>query len=383
MNVLKECEEKVLLQIEIKDTGIGMSEETKQKLFQVFMQADASSTRKYEGTGLGLSISKKIIELFGGNIDVESELGIGSAFIITFELEKRTIEDTLQSFTPNKLDNLENLTVMIIDDNDSNRMIFSRYLGETGCKVITAKDGIEGLKILRGLASESLPQIILVDLMMPEMNGHEFGIQVLKEERFGDIRLILITSAAQKGDARSAKDSGFSGYLPKPVRRKELIAVISDVAGLGAPKTIRNLVTRHSILEERCHVIDTSILLVEDMLTNQRLEMIMLKKLGYSVELAINGLKAVELCNTKKFNLILMDCQMPLMDGYEATRQIRRTCLHNQNTTIIAMTAHALEGDREKCVEAGMDDYISKPITMAVLRETLGKYLTGGNTQYP
>jgi len=260
---------------------------------------------------------------------------------------------------------------MIIDDNDSNRMIFREYLGETGCKVISAKDGLEGLEILKGLAFENLPQIVLVDFIMPGMSGHEFGRQVLKEARFKDLRLILITSTAQKGDARSAQNFGFSGYLSKPVRKRELIAVISSVAVSEAPETMGNLVTRHSIIEERLQVIDTRILLVEDMLANQRLEMIMLKKLGYSVELAVNGQQAVELCNAIKYDLILMDCQMPVMDGYEATDLIRKASIFNQNTPVIAMTAHAMEGDREKCLAAGMDDYISKPMTMAVLHSKL------------
>jgi len=372
VKVLKESNEKVFLQIKIQDTGIGMSEETKGKLFQAFTQADASTTRKYEGTGLGLSISKKIIELIGGNIEVEGELDKGSTFTITFELEKWELEDDLQRLTLNKQNNLNNLTIMIVDDNESNRMIFREYLGETRCKVISAKDGLEGLEILKGLASESLPQIVLVDFMMPEMNGHEFGRQVLKEERFRDIRLILITSAAHKGDAKSAKDIGFSGYLSKPVRKKDLIAAILGAVVLEVPETRGNLVTRHSRVEEPSQVINSSILLVEDMLPNQRLGMIMLRKLGYSVELAINGQQAVELCNAKKFNLILMDCQMPVMDGYEATEQIKKTSIFNQNTPVIAMTAHAMEGDREKCIAAGMDDYISKPITMVVLKEKLG-----------
>lgn len=203
------------------------------------MQADVSTTRKYEGTGLGFSISKKILQLIGDNIDVESELDKGSTFIITLELEKSQLEEDLKKLIPNQPDNLNNLKDMIAADNKRN----------------------------------------------------------------------------------------------------------------------------------------TRILLVEDMSANQRLEMIMLKKLGYSVELAINGQQAVELCNTKKFDLILMDCQMPVMDGYVATNHIRKTSIFNQNTLIIALTAHALEGDREKCLAAGMDEYISKPMTLAVLEEKIGKYL--------
>lgn len=371
VRTLKEYNEKVLLQIEIHDTGIGISEETQRNLFQVFMQADASTTRKYEGTGLGLAISKKILELIDGNIEVISESDKGCTFIITLELEKRQLEDEESQLRFNKF---KNLKVMIVDDNESNRMIFREYLGESGCKVISANDGIEGLEILKGLPSEGLPQIILVDYMMPGITGHEFGKRLLKDKRLRDIRLIMVASAAQKGDARLAHNVGFSGYLSKPVRKLELINVISRVAVLDGQVTTGNLVIRHSIIEERHKATNTRILLVEDMLANQRLEMIMLKKLGYSVELAINGKQAVELCNTKKYNLILMDCQMPVMDGYEATDQIKKTSIFNKDTIIVAMTAHAMEGDREKCISAGMDDYISKPVTMAVLEEKLGSY---------
>jgi PAS domain S-box-containing protein len=370
---LKESKEKVLLQFEIQDTGIGISDETKQKLFQIFMQADASTTRKYEGTGLGLAISKKILELMGGKIEVISELDKGSTFVITLELEKGQMEDAEQKTRPLKPTILNGLKVMIVDDNASNRIIFSEYLSETGCKVISANDGIAGLEILKGLTSESLPQIVLVDYMMPGLSGLEFGEQLLKDERLKDIKLILITSLAQKGDAKLAQTIGFFGHLSKPVRKKELIDVISGVDVPETPGTTEIIVTRHLMIEKH-NVPTISILLVEDMLANQRLEMAMLKKLGYSVELAINGKQAVEICNTKKYDLILMDCQMPVMDGYEATDQIRKASIFNKNTTIIAMTAHAMKGDREKCLEAGMDDYISKPITMAIIEDTIGKY---------
>jgi len=372
VKTLKESAENVLLQIEIKDTGIGMSEKTKQKLFQVFTQADASTTRKYEGTGLGLAISKRIIELIGGNIDVVSDLGKGSTFIITIELQKWQLEDEEQK--PRSI-NFNNLKVMIVDDNKSNRMIFREYLVETGCRVISAKDGIEGLEILKTLSAENLPHIVLVDYMMYGMSGYEFGEQLLKDEKLRDIRLILITSADHKRNEKLAKTIGFAGYLSKPVRKMELIDVISQVAVLEFHDLKENLGTRHSVIQEIPQAGNNLILLVEDMLANQRLEMTMLKKLGYSVELATNGKQAVEICNSKKYDLILMDCQMPVMDGYEATDQIRNTSVYNKNTIIIAMTAFTMQGDRERCIIAGMDDYISKPVTMAVLKEKFDSYL--------
>lgn len=368
---LNESPEKVLLRIEIEDTGIGMSKKTKQNLFQIFTQADASTTRKYEGTGLGLAISKKIIELIGGTIEVVSHLGKGSTFIITIELEKSQLEEEIRNLKPL---NFSELRVMIVDDNKSNRMIFREYLVETGCKVISAKNGIEGLEILNMLSSEQLPQIVLVDYMMCEMSGYEFGEQLLMNSRLKDIKLILITSASQKGDKKLAKTIGFSDYLTKPVRKSELIGVISQVALSKSPDSMTNLNSRQSMTREISQLSNTSILLVEDMLANQKLAITMLKKLGYSVEVAVNGEQAVELCHAKKYDLILMDCQMPVMDGYEATDKIRKTSILNKNTIVIAMTAHTMEGDREKCILAGMNDYISKPVTMAILKEKIDKY---------
>jgi len=375
VRMLNESKEKVLLQFEIQDTGIGISVETQGKLFQVFMQADASTTRKYEGTGLGLAISKKILEHLGGNIEVVSDLGLGSTFTITLEIEKVPLENEETKISSNKPNDLSNLRVMIVEDHEINRMLIREYLQEIGCKVISAPDGLKGLEILKGLASESLPQIVLVSYKTSGMSSPEFGIQLAKDERLKDIRLILITSAAQIRDARSAKNFGFSGYLSKPIRKAELIRVISDVDGLEAPNTTEIIAARYSSIADERPMPNIRILLVEDMLANQKLEMIMLAKIGYSVELAVNGKQAVEICNTKKYNLIFMDCQMPVMDGYEATLQIRKASILNKNTTVIAMTAHALEGDREKCIAAGMDDYISKPVTMKILEDTLRKYL--------
>lgn len=198
---------------------------------------------------------------------------------------------------------------------------------------------------------------------------------MLQNERLKDILLILITPAARIGDARLVRNLGFSAYLSKPVRKMELMNIISSVAMLEVPDFMKNPVAGDPKIETSRQVPKVSILLVEDMLANQRLEMIMLEKLGHCVELAINGKQAIEKCNTKKYNLILMDCQMPLIDGYEATKQIRKMSILNRNTPVIAMTAHAMEGDRERCLAAGMDDYISKPITLIVLEGMLAKYL--------
>ncbi|WP_088228368.1 response regulator [Desulfosporosinus sp. FKB] len=372
---LGEGDDNVLLQIDVQDTGIGISEEDMQHLFQVFSQADASTTRKYEGTGLGLVISRRILGLMGGSITVDSKLNKGSTFTITLEMIKSNIAvgNEEQKLLPASL---KGLKIMIVDDNESSRMIFQEYLKETGCEVMSVTDGIEGLEFLKGLDDENLlPQFILVDYLMPGMNGFEFGKQVMGDERYRKIKLILLISAVMQGEVRLTKTMGFYGYISKPVRKLELLDAISNFAFPEAAATRKEQVMPHTIKEDRQQASDSCILLVEDKVINQRLEMIMLNKLGFSADLASNGKQAVELCDTKKYNIIFMDCQMPVMDGYEATDKIRKLSLLNKNSPVIAMTAHAMEGDREKCLAAGMNDYISKPITLAILKEKIHKYL--------
>lgn len=370
-HLLDETENKVFLKFEITDTGIGMTQDTMDRLFGVFTQADASTTRKYGGTGLGLAISKKILELIGGTIEVKSELNKGSKFAISLALEKAVLEEPISFDTTI----LQDLKVMIIDDNYSNRFVFTEYLESVGCKLFQAEDGIKGLELLEKLKDESLPNVALIDYQMPGLNGIEFGRSLLKSDRLKHIKLVLVTSASQKGDAKQAKDIGFSAYLSKPVRRMELIDVVTAVAGTKLKESKKNLITRYSINESKHTADKPIILLVEDMVTNQKLQKIMINKLGYEAELAANGLKAVEMCNSKKYSLILMDCQMPIMDGYEATGIIKSSSTLNKDTIIIAMTANAMEGDQKKCIEAGMDDYLSKPIIMDSLQKMLQNYL--------
>ncbi|KLU67312.1 signal transduction histidine-protein kinase BarA [Desulfosporosinus acididurans] len=372
---LKEDDDKVLLQIDVQDTGIGISEEDMQRLFQVFTQADASTTRKYEGTGLGLAISRRIMDLMGGSISVDSQINKGSTFTITLEMKKSKIiignEKHQLLYT-----SLKGLKIMIVDDNESNRMIFREYLKEFGCEIISVTNGREGLEFLQGLDDENLlPQFILVDYMMPGMNGLEFGQQVMEDKKFSHIKLILLNSAVLQGEARLTKTMGFYGYISKPVRKLELLDAISGFAFPKAAAAKEEQVRPYTIMEDRQQASDISILLVEDKVINQRLEMIMLNKLGFSADLASNGKQAVELCDTKTYNIILMDCQMPVMDGYEATGKIRKLSLFNKNSPVIAMTAHAMGGDRDKCLAAGMNDYISKPITLVMLKEKINKYL--------
>jgi signal transduction histidine kinase/DNA-binding response OmpR family regulator len=372
LKTLTESTDHVVLQLVVKDSGIGMTEEVKQKLFQVFTQADASTTRKYGGTGLGLAISKKIMDLIGGSIEVESESGKGSIFTIGIKMKKAVLnnEEVKTSFN-----RLKNIRVMIIDDNYNNRLIFKEYLGKTGCIVSEATDGKAAFEILENGNIDNLPDIILIDYRLPGMNGVEIGNRIKNHEKLKDIKLIMVTSVPQKGDAKLIKETGFSGYLSKPVRKPDLLNVVSAVIGLNSNNVQEQLITKYLINEDIRRENKYSVLLVEDIAANQRLVILMLKKLGYPVECAENGEQAVEACKLKEYGFILMDCQMPVMDGYEASKRIKNNNGKNNNTPIIAMTANAMEGDREKCLAAGMDDYISKPIKLADLEECLKRQL--------
>jgi Signal transduction histidine kinase len=366
--LLKREENRVFLRFKVSDSGIGMSQAVMSNLFIPFTQADSSTTRNYGGTGLGLAICKKIIEMMDGNIKVESIENFGTVF--TFEVGFEQGHDIERV---NYAD-ISGMTVLIVDDNRTNRRIFREYLEGAGCSVTEARNGNEAIQNIEENQTGKPVDIAIIDYNMQEMNGFELGERLLKLNLQCKPKIILASSITQIGDGKRAIDSGFNGYLPKPVKRKELLSTISAVVGIKGIINQNKLVTRHTLMEDA--VKDRKlVLLVEDTEANRKLTTIMLKKLGCDCEVAVNGANAVDACNNKKYDIILMDCQMPVMDGYEATSSIKSGTGLNTKTPIVAMTANALEGDREKCLEAGMDDYISKPINIKTLEEIIKKWL--------
>ncbi len=376
ITVSAECIEEtgntVSLRFKVSDTGIGMPEEVLGNLFQPFTQADSSTTRKYGGTGLGLAISKKIIERMGGKITVESKINEGTVFVVAINLEKGSEKGRVS------YGEIDGMKILAVDDNRLNRRIFREYLEDSGCMVIEAVNAGEAFEILKRSCLKKPVDIVIMDLNMPETDGVTFGKMIMASDLQCKPKIILSSSSTRAGDSKEAKDAGFSGYLPKPVRKKELLDTISAVAGSREFNHTHELVTRHLILEDTLKDKEV-ILLAEDMEANRKLALILLKKIGYDCEIAVNGKEAVDACSQKKYSLILMDCQMPLLDGYETAGNIRSGGGLNSETPIIAMTANALEDDREKCITAGMDDYISKPVTIKVLEETLRKWIPREN----
>ncbi|MFN2453212.1 MAG: PAS domain S-box protein [Pyrinomonadaceae bacterium] len=372
-----ETDTHVTIRYAVSDTGIGISPEAQQRLFQAFVQADGSTTRKYGGTGLGLAISKQLVELMGGEIGVESEIGRGSTFWFTARLEKPS--DEIQAATPQPLDDLHGLRVLVVDDNAMNRQILIHQTTSWGMIAVEAGSGVEALESLRAASAKGEPfDVALLDFQMPGMDGFELTRLIKTDAEIASVRLVLMPSFGNRGDGQLARKMGIAAYLMKPVRQSQLFDCLTTVmaeTGADAPKTPQasRLVTRHS-LKETMNTSRTRILIAEDNLVNQKVAIRQVAKLGYTADIVGNGQEALEALTAIPYHIVLMDCQMPLMDGFEATREIRRREGESKHTVIIAMTANALEGDRDKCLAAGMDDYLSKPVKVEELQQTLERW---------
>jgi two-component system, sensor histidine kinase and response regulator len=373
-----ETDTAVMVRFSVTDTGIGISEETQQKLFQAFTQADGSTTRKYGGTGLGLSISKQLVELMGGQIGVSSQPGKGSTFWFTTSFDKQPSGAVTRA--PN-IESLAGLQVLIVDDNATNRKILAHQLTSWGMFYDEADSAPRALDLLRDAAVRgNAYDLVVLDLIMPEVDGFELARMIKEDSKISSVRLVLLTSAGQRGDGSRARDAGIAAYLTKPVRQSHLfdclITVLSTprerakVTDSIAPST---LVTRHTLQEAR-KMSPKLILLAEDNMVNQKIAVRQLQKLGYRADVVANGREAVEALSRIPYDLVFMDCQMPEMDGYEASAEIRRIEGEAKHTPIVAMTAHALQGDREKCIAAGMDDYVSKPVKVDELIRVLDAF---------
>ena len=364
--------------ISIKDSGIGISKEDQEKLFKPFSQADGTSTRQYGGTGLGLVISMELVELMGGTLSLVSELGKGSEFSFTIpvglaleEVEERTEED---------LHSLAGLKVLAIDDNATNREILFHQSTSWNMDCDVANDGMMGIeKVQESLATKSY-DLILLDLDMPGMDGMEVAQRLKTDPTTSSIPIIMLTSVGAFGDIQKSRDVGIELYLTKPVRQRDLFSAVYSV--LKDPESVVHQVNENEIDENKAQKekkFGLSVLVVEDNSTNQIVATKMLRKLGCEADVADNGKEAVSAFEKSKYDLILMDCQMPVMDGFEATKKIREiegVSSGIVRTPIIALTANALLGDRNTCLEAGMDDYISKPFLLEQMASTFSHWFS-------
>ncbi len=378
-----------VVSFKVTDTGIGMSQGQQRRLFQSFTQADASTTRRYGGTGLGLAISKQLVELLGGQIGATSEPGAGSTFFFTLPLEKQP-EGTQVTRAP-RID-LSGLRVLVVDDNETNRKIVHHQIISWGMKYGEAEDGQSALKILRTAAERDAPyDLAILDMQMPQMDGMELARRIKADPSITSTKLIMMSSIGQRGNAEEARQAGMEAYLSKPVRQSQLYDVIATVMGKPVEKEeaarLENqaqLVTRHSLQEAEVSS-RARILVAEDNSVNQKVAVKMLEKLGYHADVAADGLEAVEALSRIPYAAVLMDVQMPEMDGYEATAEIRKReeSQEDWHTPVIAVTANALAGDREKALDAGMDDYLSKPVKTEELETVLGRWTLQPDVKAP
>jgi len=360
-----------LLQFEIKDTGIGIHQEDIQKLFQSFNQTDASTTRKYGGTGLGLAISKELVKMMGGNIVVKSILGEGSTFSfeVRLKISKRVLEQS------SVFEKLQGVNILIADANTNHRISVSSYLVGVGCKVFEAKDADSAiLAIIRNYSENNKINIVAIDYQLLNNNGCEF-VTMLKTIPYAkDIKLILFTSSREKLDAAVAKEMGFAAHLNKPVRREDLLNRVATVMELQAEEKTIPIVKTEIINKEAKKGLKARILLVEDHEMNRKIIITMLKTHDMTCDVAVDGSEALKAVTEKEYDIVFMDCQMPVMDGYESTMKIREFEGSKKHSIIIAMTANAMEGDRAKCIQAGMDDYISKPINFEAMLKMIEEH---------
>jgi signal transduction histidine kinase/CheY-like chemotaxis protein len=357
------------IKLSVEDTGIGIVPEAHGRIFEQFSQADGSTTREFGGTGLGLAICKRLLALMGGSIRVESTPGQGAKFMVDLRLLKAA--SVAAPAPPSKL--LENLRVLVVDDNQTNRQILQQQLAPRGMRVQCAQSGDEALRLLVGAAQQADPfEIAILDMHMPVMDGLQLARAIQAVPELAATRLLMLSSTYASADRRAYSEAGILRYVNKPIRRAELFKVLNDTAaGIPVQTTHLDLAPARAAALLRGRV-----LLVEDNPVNQSLALAMLGKLGLQVALAENGLEAVELMRQSDFNLVLMDCQMPVMDGYQATAAIRQLPAgRGEYLPIIALTANAMQGDRQKCLDEGMNDFLAKPFTLMQLRATLVRWL--------
>jgi len=383
----QDTEQKVKVHFEVQDTGIGIPEAYLATIFESFTQADGSTTRKYGGTGLGTTISKQLGEMMGGEIGVYSKESQGSTFWFTALFDKVPASD--HKIEPDH-QSLAGLKILVVDDFQPIRLSMTEFLKDLDCEVHEAADGQTALDRLMVDAADHPFDLVLTDIRMPGLDGYELAAAIRGNGQLRDTRIIFLTGIGTIGDGKRCQDWGVDGYLHKPVKTTELKKTIELVMGAARRdgSLPRNLVTRHTLAENRRQHI--RILLAEDYPTNQQVALHHLKRAGFSVDLAENGQAALDMHQMQAYQLILMDMQMPVMDGYEATKTIRRLEANQGSlgteavrVPIIAVTAHSMEGDREKCLQVGADDYIAKSLRKKDLLTMVAKWTGGTAAEQP
>ena len=367
----QETDDRVEILFEVKDTGIGIPEDRIDRLFRSFSQLDSSTTRKYGGTGLGLAICKHLVEMMGGQIDLRSKEGEGSTFWFTVWLRKQ--------LHPNKEQPVPDFglkRILVVDDHATSRKILQLYLASWNCEPLLAADGHEALAMLHKAVAEQSPMdVAIIDYMMPKMNGEELGRIIKSDPALKQTHCIMLTAYTGHCDAERMHEIGFSAYLTKPIKPSQMQKALATIftKETTPDKSSNEPVTRHLLADNEKQ--QTLILLAEDNMINQQVALQMLDKFGYRAEVVSDGKQALESLAQRHYNLILMDIQMPNMDGLEATRAIRQSRSDYSRIPIIALTANAMKGDADECYQAGMDDYIPKPLDPSILKKKIDHWI--------
>ncbi len=405
ISLLEETSEAATIRVAVTDTGVGLDSTAQTHLFQPFSQADSSTTRQFGGTGLGLAICKKLVEQMNGTIAIESRVGQGSTFWFTADFLKQS-----EPLVPQTTKDLAGLRLCYIDDHPINRQLVEEYAKAWGLHTTSVSTPTEGLEVLQQAKDKGEPfHIAIVDMEIPGMDGLALARSIKTNPQLLETSLILLSSIGQRGDTKEAKAAGFSGYLTKPIRQNVLKHTLETVLGLesGNLDHLDPPIINHISSLESTETVGHRILVVDDHQVNQQLAVMMIERLGHRVHVAANGQEAIDTLKTIPYDLIFMDCHMPVMDGYEATRAIRKAeheksevkseelgvsgkgqgvetsdsshssllTTHCSHVPIVAMTANVMPQDREKCLQAGMDDYLSKPIRPEGLTRIFAKWL--------
>ncbi|MGC8738386.1 MAG: response regulator [Candidatus Hydrogenedens sp.] len=372
-------EDKAAISITVEDTGIGAPQDKLESIFERYEQADALITKQYGGTGLGLAICKLIVDAMKGSISVYSREKEGTRFTISLILPIDN-KQPVPSYSSYK-ESLRGIRVLIVDQSPINRNVLAEQLQSWNMQVDTVGSSAEALNYLKeGIEKGSPYQIVLIDDQMPGIQGESLGRTIKQNEQIKDTILVLITPFGMRGDAHRLFELGFSGYLTRPIRQSELMDALASIWAAHLKGEQPSIITRHTVIEQR-HTqkehpfFNAQILLAEDNFVNQQVAIEILRNMGCEVTIAVDGQEAIEWFKRKKFDLLFMDCEMPRINGFTAAREIRQIEPTGTHTPIIALTAHALSGDRERCLSAGMDDYLSKPIETAKVLEILKKWL--------
>ncbi|MFO7981430.1 MAG: response regulator [Candidatus Aminicenantes bacterium] len=382
--VESKTKERIKVRFEVRDTGIGIPQEKIDSLFTAFQQVDSSTTRRFGGTGLGLAISQRLAEIMGGEIGVESNEGRGSTFWFTADFGLQPRLKQREGLPPV---DLRNVRILIVDDNTTNRQRLAEQLESWGVRHTETESAAEATRRLRAARAKGDPfHIMITDMQISETDGESLGKAVKSDPELRDTHLVMMSSLGKRGNTKRLKGIGFSAFLTKPVKQSQLYDRLITILGVDADaaKSQESAPGVHPTIN-KAHRSKARILLAEDNLTNQEVAIGILEKLGFSADVVTNGREAVQALEKAPYDLVLMDVQMPEMNGIEATRAIRsgKTGVLNPKIPIIAMTAHAMKGDRELLIEEGMDDYISKPMAPKILEETLEKWLGNAGKQQP